>query len=192
MTPADRPPSRDDVLNAFAVEPDTGGATLERYLRQYPQYAIELVDLSRELARPVTDDQGPLSAEDEAFLETAWKRHLSTAPGAVADPFSRLSISDARRIAEILNIPRQVLAALREHRVIVASIPRGFLDRLAALIGSTAELLGAALALPSASLVRSHKSDEKPQMATQVTFEQLLIDAGVPADKRTSLMSDDN
>ena len=42
---------RNRPLDAFAVESDQGSETLVRYLQQYPQYAEELVDLSRELSR---------------------------------------------------------------------------------------------------------------------------------------------
>ena len=49
MTPSADKPSRQDVLDAFAVEPHTGRATLERYLRDYPELATELLDLSRML-----------------------------------------------------------------------------------------------------------------------------------------------
>ena len=49
-------PSREDVLDAFAVEPNHERNTLERYLRDYPQYAAELVDLSRELSRVIFEN----------------------------------------------------------------------------------------------------------------------------------------
>jgi hypothetical protein len=65
----------DDVLDAFAVEPTPGRDTLERYLRHYPQFANELIDLSRELHREVPAETGPESAEDQARIEAAWRRH---------------------------------------------------------------------------------------------------------------------
>ena len=49
MMPADSRPSREDVLYAFAVEPTSGRETLERYLRDYPEYTTELIDLSYDL-----------------------------------------------------------------------------------------------------------------------------------------------
>ena len=41
--------------------------------------------------------------------------------------------------------------------------------------------------LPAA---RSYKADAKPTAGEQVTFEQVLIDAGIPADKRARLLAE--
>lgn len=66
---------REDVLNAFAVEGAPGRATLERYLRLYPEHAIDLIDLARELSHDDRDDdKAPLSAEDAALIDAAWAR----------------------------------------------------------------------------------------------------------------------
>ena len=58
MSPAATRPSRESVLDAFAVESEPGRSTLERYLRLYPEYAGELIDLSRELSREVSQRCG--------------------------------------------------------------------------------------------------------------------------------------
>ena len=193
MTPTTPQPSREDVLDAFAVEQDVGRKTLERYLRDYSQYAAELVDLSRELSRVIVEDEKPLSAEDLALVDSAWRRHLEAAPGPIIDPISALSVAESREIAKYLGIPRQVVTAFRERRVIVASIPRRFLARLAAAVNSTVESVESALALqPSPSLARSYKADEKPRNESPVAFERLLIDAGVSEEKRALLMADDD
>jgi hypothetical protein len=36
---------------------------------------------------------------------------------------------------------------------------------------------------------RSYKADSKPVVGEQVTFEQVLIDAGVPAERRARLLA---
>jgi GrpB-like predicted nucleotidyltransferase (UPF0157 family) len=63
------------------MEPDSGRETLERYLRAHPQFAAELVDLSRELTREVREDETPLSAKERAMIDAAWRRHVEAAPG---------------------------------------------------------------------------------------------------------------
>lgn len=192
MTPSASQP-REDVLDAFAVEPDAGRATLERYLRNYPEYAAELVDLSRELSRGVCEDEEPLSTEDQALIDTAWRRHLEAAPKVVADPLAALSVAEFREVARHLGVRQQVITAFRERRVIVASVPRRFMVRFAAAVNSTVDLLASALALPPApSLARNYKSDAKPEAGAPVTFERLLIDAGVPDEERALLMADDD
>lgn len=193
MTPSASHPSREDVLDAFAVEPNPGRATLERYLRNYPEYAAELVDLSRELARDHCRDEEPLSTKDQALIDLAWRRHVEAAPKAAADPLASLSVAEQRRIAACLDVPRQIVTAFRERRVIVASVPRRFLARFAAAVDSKIDLFISVLApQPASSLTRSYKSDAKPGADEPVTFEQLLIDAGVPDEKRALLMADDD
>ena len=45
-------PSCSDVLDAFAVESNHDRSTLEHYLRQFPQYAIEIANFSSEISKP--------------------------------------------------------------------------------------------------------------------------------------------
>lgn len=191
MSPAALRSSREDVLDAFAVEPDPNRQTLERYLRAYPDFAAELIDLSRELARDVCEDEPPLSAGDQAAIDQAWQRHAEAAPKRVSDPFGALSTAELRDVAKRLDVPRQVITAFRERRVILTSVPRRFLARLAEAVGSSMDHLLAAPSLqPAQILARSYKADGKPGVAGPVSFERLLIDAGVADERRTILVSD--
>jgi hypothetical protein len=189
MKPEKSKLSSEDVLNAFAVEPNHDRATLERYLRDFPQYALELAHLSHELSR-TTVKATDLSARDRAAIDDAWKQYSSLAP---VDIFSSLSVPQLRDLASRLGVPRQIVTAFRERKVIVSSIPRRFLGRVAAALNATITEVTAALSLPlDASPVRNYKADEKPTAAAPATFEQLLIDAQVPEEKRAQLMADDN
>lgn len=191
MNGATDQPSKLDVLDAFAVEPDPGRETLERYLRTYPQYASELVDLSRELARQYPPDETPLSTEDQSKIDAAWLRHAAAAPAAIADPFADLSVQELRDVAKLLDVPRQVLTAFRNRRVQLSTVPRRFLARLAEATNSSLDRLVDCLSSPrSSEFARSYKSDRKPMASDAVSFEQVLIDAGVPEEKRARLMSE--
>ena len=145
MRPPAGKPSRQEVLDNFAVEPNTGRPTLERYLRDYPEFATELLDLSRMLAAPFTDDESPLSLEDQAKVDAAWLRHAAAGPAPVPDPFSALSVEDLREIARRLGVPRQVLMAFRNRRVILSTVPTPFLARLADRLSIAPEQLLRAL-----------------------------------------------
>lgn len=188
MSPAGGRPSRESVLDAFAVESEPGRSTLERYLRLYPEYAAELVDLSRELSREVFDDAAPLSAADQALIYAAWLRHAAVSPAA--DTFAALTVDDWRAVARGLDVPRQVVTALRERRVLLSSIPRRFLQRFAEAARSSISQLEASWGPGQLAAARSYKADAKPAAGEQVTFEQVLIDAGVPADKRARLLAE--
>ncbi|MCP3440661.1 hypothetical protein [Bradyrhizobium sp. CCGUVB14] len=190
MSPAGARPSREDVLDAFAVETIPDRATLERYLRLYPEYAAELVDLSRELGRECHDETGPLTADDSKLLDAVWARHAAALPTAATEPFAALTADDWRKVARRLDVPRQVVTALRERRVLLISIPKRFLQMFADAAGSTIALVEAAWGSPESYLARSYKADSKPTVGEQVTLEQVLIEAGVPAEKRIRLLSE--
>jgi hypothetical protein len=188
MAPSSPRMSREDALDALAVEPNLDRATLERYLRDYPAYASEIVDLARELQRSTLDSR--LAAEDEALIEGAWRQYLESS--ALDDPLAMLSVDDLRKVAVELQVPRQVIAAFRERRVAITSVPGWFIGGLAKAANTTAELLVASLTRVSEPMAgaRSYKSDVKPAQGEAVSFEQILIDAGVPADQRAALMTD--
>jgi hypothetical protein len=192
MTSPNQNPSLEDVLGAFSVETNLGRETLELYLRLYPQFAEALIDLSRELHRALPTPAAPLAAEDEARIDAAWRRHVEAlSPQAQADLFGAFSTQELRDLSQALDVPRQVITAFRDRRVILDSVPRQFLGRLAALVHQPLERLAATLApVTQPAMARSYKSDAKPTMGELVTFERLLIDAGVPDDKRAQLLAD--
>lgn len=185
-------PSREDVLDAFSVEPHPDHETLERYLCAYPKYAAELVDLSREMSRDLVQNESPLSTKDKATIVAAWCRHAGLESNSMVDPFAMLSVADLRELARRLDVPRQVVAAFRECRVILATVPRGFLALLADSVNSSIDKLEDYLSNPQQIPARaqSYKSDLKPVVGEPVSFEKLLIDAGVPEMKRAELMTD--
>lgn len=183
--------SRQEVLAAFAVEPEAGRETLERYLSAYPQFATELLDLSRMLASRFWDEETPLSQEDEARIDAAWLSHAAAGPAAVTDPFSSLSIPELREISTRLGVPRQVITAFRNRRVILSTVPPRFLERLAELVNTSMEQFVRTLSLPiSQEAAQSYSSEHKPAPTEAVSFEQVLVDAGVPEDQRGQLMSE--
>lgn len=190
MSPAGGRPPRKSVLDAFAVESDPGRSTLERYLRLYPEYAGELIDLSRELSREACDDAALLSGADQNLIDTAWVQHTAASPAAVADPFAALTVDDWRAVARGLDVPRQVVTALRERRVSLASIPRRFLERFAEAARSSVAQMEASWGPGQLAGARSYKADSKPKAGGQISFEQVLIDAGVPAEKRAQLLAE--
>jgi len=190
MSPVSARPSRESVLDAFAVEAEPGRSTLERYLQLYPEYAAEIVDLSRELSCETSEDVAPLSAADQALIDVAWSQHGKAVPAAPADPFAALTVNEWRAVAQALDVPRQVVTALRERRVSLISIPQRFLQRLAEVTRSSVAQLESSWGPAQLAAVRSYKAEGKPTVGKQVTFEQVLIDAGVAAEKRAQLLAE--
>lgn len=184
-----RPPSLDEVLDAFSVEPAPDREVLERYLRKYPEYAEQLIDLSRELHRELPSAVDSATADD-ARIQTAWQRHAAAAPASV-DVFSSLSPDQLRELAKSFDLPRQVFTAFRDKRIISSSVPRPFMRRMAAALSRSLEQVVEGLAPPTEmSLARSYKAETKPFAGQPVTFEQVLIDAGVSEEKRSKLLAE--
>ncbi|ARM14772.1 MULTISPECIES: hypothetical protein [Rhizobium] len=190
MSPAGERPSREAVLDAFAVESEPDRSTLERYLRLYPEYAAELVDLSRELRREIPEDDAPLSAADQALIDAAWSQHAKALPAAGPDPFAALTADDWRAVARQLDVPRQVITALRERRVSLLSIPQRFLKNLAEAMRCSLTQLQMSWGPAPLIAARSYKADGKPNAGDQVTFEKVLIDAGVSDERRAELLTE--
>ena len=192
-------PDRTEVLEEFALEAERDPQALERYIERYPDLANDLVDLARELMRPVPTNPRPLSRSEEALVEACWQ-HYSTGPSAspatvetATKPVLRgRAVQDVRDIARKLGLPRQVFTALREGRVIFATIPERFLEMLATAAGATVDAARAELNLstPLAS-GGSFKADKKLSQPKQVSFEQVLIEAGVDEITRNQFLGTD-
>src|SRR5271154_1641414 len=90
-------PPCEDILNAFAVEPKHDSHTLQRYLNDYPQYAVEIASLSHELSRKV--EKSALSETDKATIDAAWKRHAMALSVAPVDVFASFSVPQLRELA---------------------------------------------------------------------------------------------
>ena len=190
MNTTEPTPSCADILNAFAVEPKHDSPTLQRYLKDYPQFAIEIASLSHELSRRT--ETLALSEKDNAAIDAAWKKHAMALSVTPVDVFDSFSVPQLRELANKLGVPRQIIAAFREHKVIVSTIPKLFLVRMAAAINTTVEEVTAALAFSKdPACVRSNKSEERPENVAPVSFEKLLIDANVPPQRRAELMADE-
>ena len=192
MNPVTKP-SREEVLDAYSVEPTTDRRTLERYLREFPELATDLIDLSRELDRMSSSADIPLSERDRHLIEAALGSvGTGRADEFAHDPFAGLPVDLQRRAARELGVPRQIVTAFKERRILAPSVPRRFLIALAEALGTTAVALYGFLSAPepAASEGRSFKSDGKPSTAVAVTFGRALEEAGVSEERRAELMAE--
>jgi hypothetical protein len=192
------PPDLDDVLDAFAAEPEHDRATLERYLVRYPEHAGPILDLSHELRLQAGVVSSPPSQPDSAWIEESWRQFAAAASSTettnatAPDPFARLPKGALGEVRKALDLPTSVLIAFRDRIVVASTVPAGFLKRLAVAIGSTADELLAHLALPP-RLARgaSYKADAGPQAPPEkLEFEQVLEEALVPPERRRALLED--
>ncbi len=74
--------------------------------------------------------------------------------------------------------------------MILKTVPRRFIERLAAALGAGTEALLATLATPLGVAVgRSYKADTQPTVTEQVSFEQILIDADIEPARISDLLA---
>ena len=110
-----------------------------------------------------------------------------------AAALSELSPARQREVASHLGIKRSVFSALAEHRAIVSSIPKRFMNRLGNALGETVQTLSLILSAPIAPTPSAqHKSDTAPTAPVRVPFEQLLREAGMSEDEIAELMREDS
>ncbi|MFG6468195.1 hypothetical protein [Roseateles sp. BYS87W] len=179
----------EDVLRAFAMDFEPGAGVLQRYLAKYPEHAIALVDLSRELSREIDDDDPP-SAAEVALISSRMERLRESTVSLQA-----LQVAPARTFTaafDLLALPLQVGVAFRERRIDVATLPRRVAATVAeALKTSTETLLSYLMLPPMVSAVRAKKSTVKPTAPEKVSFEKVLRDAGLDDQSISKLLREE-
>lgn len=181
-------PELEDVLEAFMLDASEEGA-LAQYLSDYPQFAGALLRLAHEIRRDPPDEDPPLDAGGRAAIEAGWAEIDAAWPAESRNLFAGRSPTEYGRVAAELRVPRQLISAMRDGRILVETVPRGFLRRLAAALGGTLDDLIASLGARPA-LARSYKSEERPAAKQPVPFEVGMVEARVPEERRSEILAD--
>lgn len=183
----------DEVLLAFAVEPEHDRTTLERYLRLHPELAEELIDLSMEL-RLQRATAGTSAPVDETWVEASLADFHAEAPkraAAANDPFAALAPDELVALRRSLDVPSGVIQGFRSRVVDIASVPAWFVAALARDLRTGVDELSAFLAGPPRLTPNlSYKSDDVPSAdGARISFEDLLEQCRVPEDRRKQLLT---
>lgn len=192
MTSDSLPLTLEAVLDRFQMEVVHDSDVLSRYVQAHPQFALQLIDFSRLIATPDVEGESPLSAIEQSRIDAAWIAHKAAGPEmpSANDPLAALVGDRSKVLAVKLGVPRQVVTCFREHKIIPASIPQPVLRAAADVLKITMpEVIVAMQQPPASSMMRSYKAAAKPSPGEQVSFEQVLIDAGVAAADRARLLA---
>ena len=183
----------EDVLLAFAVEPEHDRATLERYLQSHPHLADDLIDLSLDIRLRRASD-GASSPVDEKWVEESWAAFQASMPAgvAVADPFATASTDELVALRRKLGVPSGVIEGFISRLVDISTVPAWIVDAVAQGIRTGVGDLRAFMAgQPRLAAGLSYKSGEAPTAAeAKITFEELLVQCRVRDDKRSELLED--
>ena len=184
-------PMLDDVLESFLLE-STEPNALQRYLEAYPDYARDLVDLAHAIALEPVDETLVLGPNERLSIERAVEKASAAWPAEAVgqhDLFAALGPSAYGKLARELAVPLQVVAAVRNRRAIPDTIPRGFLRRMASALSGTIDDLLFSIEVPRA-VASNYKATERPVAQAPVPFEQILIEARVPEERRLEILAD--
>lgn len=177
-------PSEELVLDAFAAEPQHDRATLERYLRDYPEHGSALAGLSFELNR--TDlEEGDLDEQDQLAIAKAWSDRVAVRSERLVNPLSTLDVSERRDVAKKLGVKMQVLILFRQGGILIDSVPAWFQDKFAGLL-RIPNIRGMEVAALAG--VQSYKSSVPPKPPPPISFEEALRQSGATEEEIAALM----
>lgn len=178
-----------DVLRAFAMDFQPGTGVLQRYLSDYPEHSVALIDLCMELTREFDDNVPPGAAEFD-LVSTGMVRLREN-----AETLKYLEASPAKVFTEAISalaLPMQVGLAFRERRIDVATLPHHMAVKMAEALKTSTETLLSYLEFPAvAPMARARKSAVKPVVPEKVSFERVLQDAGVDEQIISNLLREE-
>lgn len=172
-------PDEEAVLMAFSVEPNHDRETLERYIKEFPEHAAALIDCSIDLMVQGWTGDVTAAATSDGAVEKAWQRfQLAIEEPVAADalnPFAKLDARGFKAAARSLDVSSLFLIRLRDRAIDAATIPPRLIEKLASELAATAQAVSEYLRSPP-SIVSGHsfRSDVKPTVAEQITFEQAI------------------
>lgn len=180
---------RETVLYEFSVEPIHDKATLERYLKLYPEIAADLLDLSFELQ--ISASQAPLQKEvADSRASEAWKKFIAS--GRQLDPasdpvniFAHFTGVRFGQLAAALKTPKSILLALRNRQVEPTTIPSPYLNRLASAMNSDRQTIERYFSSSPLILgTTQFKANQKPFQQERVSFQKLIADTPMSEEER--------
>jgi len=192
-------PTREDILMDFAVsEEGTPADRLEIYARLYPEYEHELNELTQELTASTWDSEpdcstvnaaaGMAALEDFARLEASLR---TPKPENLAiDPFAAHDARGLRSIAKAFGCNVLFMGRVKDRMIRIEDLTRGFIGKLAGLLGTTSDALADFLAGPSQVPASARfKSDTKPATVEKQSLAEALDTSGLTPEQKQHLSS---
>jgi len=191
-TPKPFAADEESVLMAFSMEPSHGRETLERYIREYPQHAIALIDCSIDLLHEPPAGDVPATMVPDSAVDKAWQRFeqaVQQQPAAeVVNPFAKLNTSGFKSLARSLDVSNLFLMRVRDRAISAATIPARFVEKLASELGATAQTLRAYLQGPPGMVSgQAFRSSVKPSVGEQITFYQAVATSQLTPEQQATL-----
>jgi hypothetical protein len=169
--------SAEEVILAFAVEPIHDRKTLERYLSEYPEYSEDLVDCSIELVLDI-DRRKSVADSKEAIVENAWQRFqmaMKDGNDVPVNPFAKISSTTFKSLVKRLDISNLLLIRLRDKAIDPATIPKRFIEKMAAEMQVTSDTISDYLKAASGlALNHALRTSSETKEITQIPFQEAI------------------
>lgn len=173
----------ENILTAFAVEPNHDQKTLDSYLAAYPDLRTNFLNLLLELEFDAADE-APQDL-DSPVVAASWSRYSQLA----TEPLSAKSFT--KDVAATMGLKTAVVMQLRDRAVLFSSIPKRFLLRLAQALGTRVEELTSYLTAPRILAAgASYKADAKPNVAPQMELASVLAQCGHTPEEIAELVDE--
>ncbi|QEG01557.1 hypothetical protein Mal15_56340 [Stieleria maiorica] len=177
----------EEVLDAFSMELSHDRETLARYVESYPEYKNELIELSFEIRAVENEARLKPEAIDDPTFSSAWNtlQAAGSSSARSTNPFRKFQGKKFASLCKSLGLPKAFVVAIRNRQVEFESLPERFLVAASTALESTLEDLKTFLREPPNVLqTLEFKADKKPQIAQQVTFQELIENTELTDEER--------
>lgn len=202
----------EEVLYEFSLEKTVPDAELlEVYVKRFPEYAAALTDLAVAIALDTEIEAKQagdvLGAEVSPAVSRAMSRFhnrlfdvqqrrggaaaatAASQQAAAENPFLRLDKNQFRQFAQGLHCNNVFVGLLRDREIIAETMTDGFKHKVAEELQAPIELVAAHFAAPAAVAQGQHyKTDDKPQSAEKIPFDEAVRKSGLSLDQQNFLM----
>ena len=191
-------PIKDEVLYAFSVETNRDAKTLGEYLKNYPEYRDELINLSIELLFEPAQADMTIDGKFSEGVTQAWEKFQSTLSSTdhilrsesacIENPLATLDKKSFRDLAASLGLSRVFLTRLRDQTITFSSIPVRFIEAVADAVNVSVDTMMAALDRPATiSSAQSFKADGKPTAPEPISFDEAIETSNLSEEQKSVL-----
>lgn len=160
--------NKENILSDFAMEADLTPEVLGSYIRQFPEFAVDLTDLFHEFTMiGLANAAGSTVAEEDLDFQELGH--------GIAIVSAALSGNGLRALARRLELPRDFLAGFRDARMRLGSVPPNVLLGLSSAIDVKIQFLIAYLQRQTGTTkATAFKADAKPHRHTVVEYDEFI------------------
>jgi hypothetical protein len=149
------------------------------WLKRYPQYARQLIDLAMSLDAsrvPYSPSEGEIAGASLALREALESVHSSRSPADQLGLIDRIRSAGAKvsEIATTVRIGVDILFKLDRGVIRRATVPQLLLEKLADVLGTSVELLRISVPTSPVTSLTFYYSNRPPDGSYQQTFAEAL------------------